>query len=245
MKDMAIVKLTKGLVSKVGDKVAQKRKKWAEEGAKSVEETRRREAEFKEDFTSIKKVVDEGASKAKEEVQKGVEATVKAKENIQAKVEDKKLGKKAEEEPEVKDEEAKTVEKTVEKKEASEEKVAKKASTKKAPSSKKAEKIALYTADIQKHYGTVDGAFLEIVVKNLGPSIYKKDAELVSCSDKKELDTVRKNFLVKKLELQESDDVLNGYIQEVCEELKNTRNKYRATFYYALAKKLKMESKLS
>ena len=82
-------------------------------------------------------------------------------------------------------------------------------------------------------------------MKNLGPSIYKKDAELVSCSDPKELDTVRKNFLVKKLGMTESDDVLNAAIKEVCVELKDSRNKYRATFYYSLAKKFKQESKLS
>jgi hypothetical protein len=111
--------------------------------------------------------------------------------------------------------------------------------------SKKSEKIALYTKDIKKHYGEVDNDFLEIVVKNLGPSIYKKDAELVSCSDPKELDTVRKNFLVKKLGIEASQKVLDAAIQDVCEELKATKTKYRATFYYSLAKKFKKESVLS
>ena len=122
--------------------------------------------------------------------------------------------------------------------------VAKKSSAK-AVTTKKAEKIALYTKDIQKHYGEVDNDFLAIIVKNLGPSIYKKDAELVSCSDPKELDTVRKNFLMKKLGIDASKKVLDAAIEDVCEELKSTRKKYRATFYYRLAKKFKKESVLS
>ena len=125
----------------------------------------------------------------------------------------------------------------------------KKVSTKKktttSKGSKRDEKIALYIKDIKKHYGEVDEAFVAIVVKNLGPSIYRKDAELVSCSDPKELDTVRRNFLIKKLGINASKDVLDAAIQDVCTELKGARTKYRATFYYALSKKFKKESALS
>ena len=119
----------------------------------------------------------------------------------------------------------------------------KKKSTQKG--SKRAEKIALYIKDIKKHYGEADKDFVTIIVKNLGPSIYRKDAELVSCSDPKELDTVRRNFLVKKLGLKLSKKDLDAAIQEVCLELKSTRKKYRATFYYRLAQKFKKESVLS
>lgn len=122
-------------------------------------------------------------------------------------------------------------------------------STKKSSSSEKGskrdEKIALYIKDIQKHYGEVDEAFVAIIVKNLGPSIYRRDAELVSCSDPKELDTVRRNFLMKKLGIDASQAVLDAAIQDVCTELKGVRTKYRATFYYSLAKKFKKESVLS
>jgi len=118
--------------------------------------------------------------------------------------------------------------------------------TKSAPrGAQKAAKIALYIKDIKKHYGEVDEDFVTIIVNNLGPSIYKKDAELVSCSDPKELDTVRKSFLKKKLGIDASKGVLDAAIQDVCIELKGVRNKYRATFYYALAKKFKKESVLS
>ncbi len=125
----------------------------------------------------------------------------------------------------------------------------KKTTAKKPPAvqkiSKRDEKIALYIKDVKKHYDEVDEAFLAIIVKNLGPSIYRKDAELVSCSDPKELDTVRRNFLIKKLGIDASNGVLDAAIQDVCIELKGVRTKYRATFYYALAKKFKKESALS
>lgn len=122
-----------------------------------------------------------------------------------------------------------------------------KATTKKADSGTKREaKIKLYTKDVKKHYGSVDDLFLAIIVKNLGPSIYRKDAELVSCADSKELETVRKNFLIKKLGFDKSEnEMLDGEIKKVCESMKGTRAKYRATFYYILAKNLKKESALS
>jgi hypothetical protein len=135
---------------------------------------------------------------------------------------------------------------TTEKKSTTKKKVTvSKKSTAPAKGSKRDEKIALYIKDIKKHYGEVDEAFVAIIVKNLGPSIYRKDAELVSCSDPKELDTVRRNFLVKKLNIDASKSVLDAAIQDVCEELKGVRTKYRATFYYSLAKKFKKESVLN
>jgi len=134
--------------------------------------------------------------------------------------------------------------KTVTKKET--DKSTEKKKTKTAPKgTKKAEKLALYSKAFKKQYGEVDEDFLEIIVKNLGPSIYKKDAELVSCSDPKELNTVRKNFLMKKLGLKEDKEILDAAIKEVCEELKETSKKYRALFYYRLAQKFKKESVLS
>ncbi len=325
MKEIAVVKLTKSLFGKMGEKIVAKKKKWAEEAAISVEENKRREAEFKEDFKKLKEKLKPDV--IKEEIQKSVEvakelktkveegvrsdaanevmkaSVKKVEKNSVAKLEEssekktvakvveepvkpvavekpasKKTDEKAvikekSEKPVVKETEkkvtetkkpvAKKVEKSVSKSTQTSKKSAakktpankketnklttakKKETSTKKPASKREAKIALYSADITKHYGKVDEAFLTIIVKNLGPSIYRKDAELVSCSDSKELDTVKNNFLVKKLQMKESDDVLNAAIKEVCEELKASRNKYRATFYYALAKKFKQESKLS
>ena len=110
----------------------------------------------------------------------------------------------------------------------------------------KEEKIELYSNDIKKFdNGKVDLEFLEIVVKNLGPSIYKADAEKVSCSSKEEMERVRKNFIEKKLGVMDAD-LANKVIQETCEKVgKSNRNKYRATFYYFIAKALNKTSALS
>lgn len=135
--------------------------------------------------------------------------------------------------------------KTATKKETPTKTITSKKASSQPKGSKRAEKIALYIKDIKKHYGEVDEDFVAIIVKNLGPSIYKRDAETVACSDPKELDTVRRNFLVKKLGIDASRGVLDAAIQDVCAELKGVRTKYRATFYYALAKKFKKESVLS
>ncbi len=79
------------------------------------------------------------------------------------------------------------------------------------------------------------------VTKGLGPSIHKKDAETVSCSDQSELDRVKTNFLQKKLGLD--SDNLDSSIKEVCEKMgTSNRNKYRALFYALLVQKFNKES---
>ncbi len=75
------------------------------------------------------------------------------------------------------------------------------------------------------------------VAKGLGPSIYLKDASLVSCSDQTELDRVKANFLLKKLGL-EDNAALDAAIAEVCVAFGKARNKHRAVFYYLLVEKL-------
>ncbi len=82
-----------------------------------------------------------------------------------------------------------------------------------------------------------DAELLKAVTKGLGPSIYRNDAETVSGSDAKELETVKKNFLMKKLGLADSEK-LDEAIAEVIEKIgKSERKKYRAVVYYMLAEK--------
>jgi len=82
-----------------------------------------------------------------------------------------------------------------------------------------------------------------LVTKGLGPSIYKDDAELVSCSEASELETVKKNFLIKKLALEDGEN-LDAAIQTVCEKMgSSNKKKYRAIFYYLLVKDLGAEAK--
>ncbi len=109
--------------------------------------------------------------------------------------------------------------------------------------SKLDEKIALYKERMKEIEPNFDEALLEKITKSLGPSIYKRDAEIISCSSKEELERVVKNFLKMKLGLDKSDEELLQAVEEVCEKMgKSNRNKYRALFYYFLVKKFNKES---
>ncbi|MCK4562566.1 MAG: DUF2853 family protein, partial [Flavobacteriaceae bacterium] len=109
--------------------------------------------------------------------------------------------------------------------------------------SKLQEKIDLYTSEAEKLGVQVETDLFKLVTKGLGPSIYKKDAEIVSCSQKSELETVKKNFLLKKLALEDGEN-LDAAIQAVCEKMgSSNKKKYRATFYYLLVKELGAEAK--
>jgi len=109
--------------------------------------------------------------------------------------------------------------------------------------SKRDEKIEQYTtASKELKLGLSDDLITKVTV-GLGPSIYKKDSETVSCSDSSELNTVKKNFLQKKLGLTNDDAELDTAIKKVCEAMgSSNRNKYRALFYALLAKEFSKES---
>jgi len=88
----------------------------------------------------------------------------------------------------------------------------------------------------------VDKDLLTKVAKGLGPSIYNNDASKVSGSDSKELDTVKNNFLIKKLGLK-NDSKLDDSINEVMVKMgTSNRNKYRAMVYYLLVVKFNKQS---
>ena len=109
--------------------------------------------------------------------------------------------------------------------------------------SKKDEKIAHYQKAAADLKLGLDEALIGKVTDGLGPSIYNKDAETVSCSDASELERVRENFLRKKLGLSEDDAKLDAAIKEVCEAMgSSNRNKYRALFYALLVKRFGKES---
>jgi len=109
--------------------------------------------------------------------------------------------------------------------------------------SKKEEKIAHYQKAAADLGLGLDDALISRVADGLGPSIYNRDAETVSCSDASELERVRENFLKKKLGIDEDDAKLDAAIKEVCEAMgSSNRNKYRALFYALLVKKFGKES---
>ena len=103
------------------------------------------------------------------------------------------------------------------------------------------EKVAQYSKFMDDKGLKYNLDLLKAVTKGLGPSIYKRDAETVSGSDAKELATVKKNFLMKKLGL-EDEPKLDEAIATVMEAIgKSERSKYRAVVYYMLAEHFKKE----
>ncbi|GGD05106.1 DUF2853 family protein [Hyunsoonleella pacifica] len=109
--------------------------------------------------------------------------------------------------------------------------------------SKRDELIAKYASDLKEKCGVnADMDLLTKVTIGCGPSIYNADASTVSGSDESELETVKNNFLIKKLGLGAGDD-LDGAIASVMETYgKSNRNKYRAVVYYLLTKHFGKES---
>ena len=109
--------------------------------------------------------------------------------------------------------------------------------------SKRDDLIVKYAADLKDKCGVApDMDLLTKVTIGCGPSIYNADSATVSGSDDSELATVKNNFLIKKLGLNDSADLDKG-IDAVMETYgKSNRTKYRAVVYYLLTKHFKKES---
>lgn len=103
--------------------------------------------------------------------------------------------------------------------------------------SKRDDLIAKYAGDIEKKCSMKpDMKLLTAVTIGCGPSIYNADASTVSAGDPKELERVKKNFLIKKLGLKDSPKLDEG-IQSVIDTYgRSNRSKYRAVVYYLLVK---------
>lgn len=105
------------------------------------------------------------------------------------------------------------------------------------------ELIVKYAADLKDKCGvTPDMDLLTKVTIGCGPSIYNADAATVAGSQQAELDTVKNNFLIKKLGLADGPN-LDAGIDAVMEKYgRSNRNKYRAVVYYLLTIHFKKES---
>jgi Protein of unknown function (DUF2853) len=101
--------------------------------------------------------------------------------------------------------------------------------------SKRDDLIEKYAGDLKtKCNMTADMDLLTKITIGCGPSIYNADAATVS--GQSELDTVKKNFLVKKLGLADNAK-LDEALAKVMEIYgKSNRNKYRPVVYYMLTK---------
>ncbi|NVK30444.1 MAG: DUF2853 family protein [Gammaproteobacteria bacterium] len=95
--------------------------------------------------------------------------------------------------------------------------------------------IAAYTKHLEEMGEEVDAKLLHRVVRSIGPAIYNRDAQTVAFTQPAEVDRVRRNFLVKRLGLEDSD-ALNDMIQSIGDTYKATP-RYRGVIYYLLVKK--------
>jgi hypothetical protein len=108
---------------------------------------------------------------------------------------------------------------------------------------KRDELIAKYADDLTKKCKmTPDMALLTKVTVGCGPAIYNPDSSVVAGSDQTELETVKTNFLIKKLGLSDGpalDEAISAVIDTYG---RSERNKYRAVIYYMLTKHFGKES---
>ena len=103
--------------------------------------------------------------------------------------------------------------------------------------------IAQYADDLKNKCGIEpDMDLLTKVTIGCGPSIYDADAATVAASQPGELETVKNNFLMKKLGLPDGPDLDKAIAAVVQTYGQSERNKYRAVVYYMLTKHFGKES---
>jgi len=102
---------------------------------------------------------------------------------------------------------------------------------------KREQLIQKYADDLKtKCSHNPDMELLTKVTIGCGPAIYNADASTVAGSDASEIETIRKNFLIKKLGLNDSPRLKEG-IEKVLDLYgRSNRTKYRAVVYYLLTK---------
>jgi len=103
--------------------------------------------------------------------------------------------------------------------------------------------IAKYADDLKNKCGmTPDMDLLTKVTIGCGPAIYNADASTVAGSQPEELETVKNNFLMKKLGLKDSPELDSAISAALDTYGQSERNKYRAVVYYMLTKHFGKES---
>lgn len=108
---------------------------------------------------------------------------------------------------------------------------------------KRDELIAKYADDLRTKCGVEpDMDLLTKVTIGCGPAIYDADAETVAATQESELETVRANFLVKKLGLADGPELMAAINSVMDTYGRSERNKYRAVVYYMLTKHFGKES---
>ena len=90
--------------------------------------------------------------------------------------------------------------------------------------------------DVRIYDADADGNVVHKIANYCGIALQSRDGQLVAMADRKECETVRENFLKKKLGLSHSDAALDEAIQSVREMMKGDPTKNRVTVYYLLSK---------
>ena len=106
------------------------------------------------------------------------------------------------------------------------------------------EKISFYKENMDSMGLPYEDELFDKITRGLGPSIFKRDAASVSTSDEKEVFTVKHNFLIHKLGLEDGEYLDNAITKVGVLMGKTNRVKYRAIFHYLLVKELGQESKI-
>jgi len=115
--------------------------------------------------------------------------------------------------------------------------------SKENPMGKRDDLIAKYADDLKNKCGvTPDMDLLTKVTIGCGPAIYNADASTVAATQESELETVKNNFLIKKLGLSEGPELMDAINKVMDTYGRSERNKYRAVVYYLLAKQFGKES---
>jgi len=110
-------------------------------------------------------------------------------------------------------------------------------------SSKRDDLITQYAAHIREKFDeSPNMELLTKVTMGLGPAIYNLDASKVSGTDESELQTVKNNFLIKKLGLSDNPGLMEGIKSVMNTYGVSERNKHRAVVYYMLARHFNKES---
>ncbi|KIT15460.1 DUF2853 family protein [Jannaschia aquimarina] len=102
--------------------------------------------------------------------------------------------------------------------------------------SKLDEKVGKYIQVVKDKGVDLDTDLLRKVTQACGPSIYNADSETIAASQPGEIETVKNNFLIKKLGLSEGPKLDEGLDAVLDQYGRSDRNKYRAVIYYMLTK---------
>ena len=109
--------------------------------------------------------------------------------------------------------------------------------------SKRDDLIAKYADDLtNKCKMKPDMDLLTKVTIGCGPAIYNADSSTVAGTDASELETVKNNFLMKKLGLADGPKLMEAINAVIDTYGRSERSKHRAVVYYMLVKHFGKES---